>query len=132
MPALTSITVQDRETTPVDHIYVPSAPDGDVQNFRVASGVPFGAETLSISSRITATGIRKVQVRLVDPVIATETINGVDSSKFLRDARITVSLSFAAESTLQERQNAVGKTANLLSASQAFMNLVLTDLEGMY
>jgi len=132
MPALTSISVLDRESTPLAHVYVPSAPDGDVQQFRVSSGVPFGAETLSISSRITATGIRKVQVRLVDPVIATETINGVDSSKLLRDARITVSLSFAAESTLQERENAVGKCANLLAESQTFMDAVLTDLEGMY
>jgi len=132
MPALTSITVQDRETVPVDHVYVPSTPDGDIKKWRVSDGVPFGDETLNMSSRVTGNGVYKSQISMEDPVIVTETINGVDRSTKERFGSVTTTYMFSKDSTEQERANLVGKHHNLTNPSQTFVNDVIVGLEGMY
>jgi len=132
MPAITSITVDDREDTPISHVYTPTAPDGSVRKWIVSDGVPMGDEKLSMSVTKTASNQHKVRIRMVDPIVVTETINAVDRYKVERAGFASLEFTFGNNSTTQERKNLVGKLANLLASSQTFVMDVCEDLEGMY
>lgn len=132
MPSLTTISVVDRETTPVTHTYTPGAPKGDVYTWTESDGVPIGDNKLSVSSTKTGSGTYKVRIRMADPVVVTETINGVDRSKVERTAYTSLEFTFGSDSTTQERSNLVGKLADLLASDQTFMTAVMEDLEGIY
>lgn len=132
MPALTSITVDDRESTPVSHTYNPTTPKGNVWNWVNSDGVPIGDEQLSLSITKTPSGKYKVRWKLADPVVVTETINGVDRPSVERTAYAEIHFTFDEDSSAQERKNLVGKTYNLLASGQAFTTSVNEDLEGVY
>lgn len=132
MPALTSITVQDRESTPVDHTFIPDGENNGVFRFTESDGVPVGDNTLTIAKTVTGAMKRKVRLRLALPQVASEVINGVSSPKVVRTAYADLTLSFDAESTTQERENAVGILHNLLDSNSTLVNSVVTELEGLY
>jgi hypothetical protein len=132
MPALTTITVNDREDTPVAHTYTPGAPSKGVYEFVNSDGVPIGDEKLTVSISPTGNGNIRTRIRMMDPIVVTETINGVDRPKVERTAYASLEFTFSDRSSKQERENLVGKLANALSESQTFMMSVCTDLEGIY
>lgn len=131
MPALSNIAVNDRESTPVTHTFVPRGSKGDgVQLFVNSSGVPIGDEKLTVSLRESGARTR-VRIVLTDPVTVTETINGVDRVQVERVSIANLQLTFDERSTLQERKNLVGMLANAL-ASGATLDPVLTQLQDFY
>lgn len=131
MPALTTLTINDRESTPVAHVFNPAAPQGDVAVFNGTGATLFGRENLTISARQSA-GKLRVRMVITDPVVVTETINGVDRSTVSRVAIGEVKLTFDESSTLQERKNLVGLIANAMADSQTDLSLVFTQGESFY
>lgn len=128
MPNLSNITIADRESTPVDHIFTPHGEENGIATF-VESGVSLvGNNTLTISSRDTGTNV-KIRVKLDMPVVQTETINSVSFDKVTRRAIADGTFTFAKSSTLQERENAIGLFMGAMSASQTDVNKVLTAVE---
>jgi len=132
MPALTIITANDRESTPVTHSFSPDGEENGVFRFVETDGVPVGDNVLTVSKNVTPAQKRKLRVRLAMPVTVTETVNGVDSPKIVRTAYADFAFTFDKESTLQERKNLVGLMAGLLASSEPSMNEVLTELKGFY
>lgn len=104
MPNLTNITVNDRESTMI------------------------GNNILTISSRDTGTNV-KIRIKLDIPVAQTETLNGIDSTRIVRRSVSDETITFSKSSTLQERKNHIGLKYNLMAASQATVDKVLTAVE---
>lgn len=131
MPAFATITVDDRESTPVAHAFTPRSDSNGVAEFRESTGVPIGDSVLTISLRETS-GKYRARIKMAMPTVVTETINGVDYPKVARTAYADLTVTFADSSTLQERKNLIGMFANTLAASQTVPNGVLTSLEEVY
>lgn len=128
MPQITTFTLNDRESTPVGHVFTAGdKANGIVQAVR-STGIPGTDEVVTISSRDSGRN-RKVRFVLSVPIIQTETINGVSNPKEVRRGRADVTLTFDKYSTLQERKNVVGMLANALAASQTQLDAVFTALE---
>lgn len=131
MPQLAPVTLTDRESTPVDHIFSPQEIKDNVGILVNTDGVPVGNERLGVSLRYTGSRY-KATVTLQVPVIQDEIINGVSYPKILRTAYAEVTLTFANTSTLQERKNLVGMLQDALASDQPLMNSVLTELQSVY
>ena len=133
MPQLQNLVLTDRTpVTPVDHTFTPR--DIDAKGVGVVvnnSGTPIGEERCSVS--MTKRNNRFYgEVRLSLPVVATETINGVDSPAVVRTAFVTLTATFDEKSTEQERTNAIGMMASALGAGKALVNDTLVKLQGVY
>jgi len=131
MPQITPITVNDRAATPVAHTYTPQNLENGVATFFNSDGIPVGDQKLTVKVKRNP---KRVSVSLVfaDPVVVTETINGVDRPAVDRTAYANIEFNFAATSTLQERKDLVGKVEDALGSDQSFIDEVLTQLKGMY
>lgn len=132
MPQATTITVNDREATPVAHVFTPAGENTEGSWVFVNKSVEYPAGREKITVRLSTATRAKVRIVLGIPVMATEVINGVSTPKQVRFAEGVVELRFDTLSTTQERKNMVGLLANLLASGQATMNTVLTDLEDLY
>jgi len=133
MPQATTITVADRESTPVNHTYIPdNRDDNGWWRFVESDGTPVGNNLLLLRKTVSASGLIKLSVRMQDPVVVDETINGVVRSTELRMAQVGSEWIFSPHSTLQERKNLVGKKYNLMGSAQTFMMKFLQDVEGIY
>jgi hypothetical protein len=128
MPNLTNITVNDRESTPVAHVFTPDNEAGGIATFIEAGATMIGNNILTISSRDTGTNV-KIRIKLDIPVAQTETLNGIDSTRIVRRSVSDETITFSKSSTLQERKNHIGLKYNLMAASQATVDKVLTAVE---
>lgn len=131
MPSFATITVDDREDTPVAHVFTPTSIDNGVGTFHERDGVPIGDNKLTLSAR-KAGSKYKTRLVLSIPVMVTETINGVDSYKVVRTAFADVNFTFDESSSDQERENVMGIVANALASGQSTVIGVLQDLEGLH
>lgn len=131
MPQLQSLVLNDRETTPVAHTFVPRAIKGDVGMVVNTTGVPVGEKRFTISLIRNQTRI-KSRVTLVVPVVVNEVINGVSTPKVVRENIVDATFSFSVFSTEQERKNLVGMFADSLAPSKVLVNDTLVKTEGIY
>jgi len=131
MPQIAPVTLTDRESTPVAHIFTPQEIKDGVGILANTVGVPVGNERLGVSMRYTGSRY-KATVTLQVPIVQNEVINGVSYPKVIRTAYAEVNLTFANTSTLQERRNLVGMLQSALASNQALMNPVLTELQSVY
>jgi len=131
MPAITNLVLTDRATTPVNHTFVPEGIPNGTAVLVESDGVKVGDKKFSISKRKNATR-RKVHLRMVVPVVATETINGIDSPKVVRTAYANVDFNFDVRSTRQERDDLVGMLYSALANGAAMVDAAVVDLEDVY
>jgi hypothetical protein len=132
MPALQTVTVNDRTpVTPVAHVFTPkdvSSGAGLVVN---STGVPVSDEKLTVQMKKSGK-LYRGKLTLTDPVVATETINGISTPKLVRTAYATLDVTFDELSTTQERTDLIGMLANALATSVTLVHKALVDLEGVY
>lgn len=131
MAQAASITVNDRESTPVAHIFAPRAIVPGAATFVESGTVPIGEKTLIVRHRKSGTRFH-TRITLAVPTLVTETINGVSVPKVPRTAFLDLNIRFDDTSTLQERKNAVGMLANALAASQTVIDSTCCGLEGIW
>ncbi len=133
MPELTTLVLTDRESTPVDHTFTRSGgadPNG-VYVMRESADVPANSSNVKLSHRRTGNGNYVTEMRAEFPVVATETINGVNSSKLLRVAFAQIKFTFSKDSTSQERKNAIGMIQSALDATDP-VSVAAAQTEGFY
>jgi len=96
MPALQNLVLTDRQTTPVNHTFIPRSLKDEVATVVKAgsSGAPIEDMIFSISSRRVNGRVKSV-VKLKVPVVTTETVNGVARTVLLREAYIDATFTFA-------------------------------------
>jgi len=131
MPLLQAISLNDRETTPVAHVFNPHDSVNGVGIVKNTTGVPLGAETLTVSMRGSPNGRYRGKVNLTVPVVQTETINGISTPVVVRTAYVSLEVTFSDKSTLQERDNVIGMLADALAPSKTLVNDALVKLEGV-
>lgn len=131
MPALSSLTLAGTGTN--TYVYTPSHDEGDVHVFKNkdVNGVPVGDSILTMSLRQTPSGY-KAKLKLVVPVVVTETINGVASPLVARQNWVSSEFFFSDKSTLAERQELIAQWADIFDADQTLIQSVVASLEGLY
>lgn len=133
MPQLQNLVLTDRESTPVDHTFVPRDIVNGVATVIETSGVPVGNSRVSLSLRQTAgSGRYKATMQVAIPVVVNETINGVTNPKVARTAYADVTWTFESTSTEAERNNLVGMLASALAANKTLVNDTVVKLQGIY
>lgn len=132
MPQFNSVTVQDRETTPVSHVFTPRDISNGVATLVETTGVPIGENRVGISLTKTQQGRYKPVLKFQFPIVATQTVNGVSTPTVVRSTYATVEFSFHETSSLQERKNAVEMVRQFLSNGVTVPDGVLTKLEMIY
>lgn len=133
MPSFQSLVLTDRTpVTPVNITFAPREIDANgVAVTAQNTGVPVGEKRATVSLR--KKNNRFVgEVRLILPVVATETINGVSVPVVQRTAYVTLSTTFDEKSTLQERNDAIGMMASALATGKVLVNDTLVNLEGVW
>lgn len=126
-----TITVNDRETTPLAHAFAPRQVTSDLALFVESASVPIGERKLSISSRKSA-GKYRIRVKLENPTLVTEVVNSVNVPKVPRTAYADVTFTFEDTHSLQERKNTVGMFANALASTQTLVDASVTGLETVW
>jgi len=132
MPQLQNLVLKDRATTPVDHTFTPRDIVGGVGTVIETSGVPVGNSTLSISLRQTAGGRYKSTIKLSQPIVQNETVNGIVQPKVVRVSRVTAEFDFDPTSTTEERNNFVGMFQSAFDSAKELVNDTVVNLEGVY
>jgi len=135
MPALQSIVVTDRATTPVNHTLVPrslSQPNSVGVVSESGSGLPLAGQLrLTISNR-RVNGKMRSRLTLTAPVMQQQTINGVTSYTMVRSAVADLSVVFDETSTLQERTDLVGMLASALATNKVLVHSTIVDGETVW
>jgi hypothetical protein len=133
MAQATTLTVNDRQSpTPVAHTFVPQRVETEMATFSEAGAVPLGDKLFSISRRTTANGFVKCRVRLVVPVVSTDSSTGTPISTLTRTSYADMTLTFAPDSTSAERADVVGMFQNVLAASQTMVDKTIVGLENIF
>lgn len=133
MPQLSNLILKDRATpTPVDHTFTPRDITEGVGMVVESTGTPIGDNRATISLKKTPSGRYKGNVRLVLPVVQTQTINGVSSPVVVRTAYANVEVDFDQTSSEAERANAVGMLADALAPAKTLVNDTIVKLQGVY
>lgn len=135
MPSLQNLVLTDRASTPLNHTFVPAGIDqqnvGEVVN-PSSTGVPAGSERVTLSMRKGGDGRYKGKLKLVFPILATETINGVSKPVVVRNTIVNVSFDFDEMSTTQERKDAIGMTYSALAPAATLVNNTLVNVESIW
>lgn len=131
MAQAASIVVNDRAATPVAHTFAPRSITTDQALFVEAGSVPIGERRLIIDSRFT-NGKYRIRLRVVNPTLVTEVVNGVNVPKVPRTSYGESSFTFDQTSTDQERKDTVAYIANALLASQTIPMGSIVGLEGVW
>ena len=130
MPQLANIVINDGAATPVAHTFTPRDIVNGVGTLIESTGIPIGDNRLSLGLTRTSAGRYKPTVKLVLPIVQTQTVNGVSSPVVVRTAYAELSFNFDATSTTQERKDAVALSKNALANSIVLG--VAQDLQGVY
>jgi len=131
MPAISNLVLTDRAGTPVDHTFVPDGIPNGIATWVESSGVKVGDKMVTLGQRKSASRNR-VSLKIAIPVVATETINGVDNPKVVRTAYANVDFNFDRTSSRQERADLVGQLYEALSSSTTQLDKAIVDLESIY
>lgn len=132
MPQLQTTVLTDRQSTPVNHTFVPRDIVGGVGTCVESTGIPKGNSELSISTRSTSNGVYKSRIKLMVPIVQTETVNGVSRPVVVRTSYADVTFTFSSESTEEERNNLVGMFADAFDPSNVLVNDAVVKLQGVY
>ncbi len=132
MPQLQNVVLKDRKSTPVDHTFTPRDIRDGVGTVIETTGIPVGNPRLSVSLRQTPNGRYKGEVKLVAPVMVTETINGVAVQRVDRTSTISATFDYPATSTEAERNDIVGMFADALAPTKTLVNDTVVKLQGVY
>lgn len=136
MPPKQSIQVTDRAATPVNFTLLPTSLSGkNLDVFRVAVADASGnllSERSMTFRTIRAQGRFKTTIRLAYPIVVNETINGVQVPKVARTAYIDSTFNFPGDSTLQERNDAVGMFASAMAVNKPLFHDTVVKGEGIY
>lgn len=130
---ITTITVPDAATTPVNHTFVPNKIDGDTARWVEKSAThASGYWPLSISLRdpVGSNGSSKVYragLNFSQPVLVTEVINGVSQPKLAYTMRFIGEFLIPQDTTLQNRKDFRKELVGIIDS--ALFKSVVEDLD---
>jgi hypothetical protein len=123
-----NLVLTDRAGTPVNHTFTPDGKPNGIVTWVESNGVKVGDKTFTVGWRTSASR-RRVSLRLVVPVVADQTINGISSPSVIRTAYANVDFNFDVRSTKQERDDIVGMLATAIAKATTQVDKAIVDLE---
>lgn len=134
MAQLQNLVLTDRAATPVAHTFVPRDVVSNVGTVveSSASGIPIGNSRFSVNLKQTSTGKYKASLKLVVPVVAIETINGISNPKVVRTHYADVEFTFDSTSTTDERNSFVGMLQSALAPERTLVNDTIVGLQNVF
>lgn len=135
MPTFQNIVLTDATTpTPVNHTFVPQDNQGGKAIVSEAAPTEIGRLRMEITPMFKRGQGRKFLTKqlLVVPIVATETVNGVNIPKIVRTAVVDCTWSFDEQSTEQERKDAIAMFRSSLDPAKPLVYQTLTKVEGIY
>lgn len=130
MPQLNSIVLKDNAGT--DHTFTPRDIVGGVATLVQSTGVPIGDKTVTVSVNKTATGRRKVVMKVAIPVVQDQTVSGVTRPTVVRTAYADLTLTFDGTSTTAERADLRSFIGWCVHADTTLMRSIIDDLSAPY
>jgi hypothetical protein len=116
MGQITTITLNDAESTPVAHVFLPRKVVGDVAHFvEKSDSRPMGFKPLVMSHRSpdSGNGSSVVRDRITLSIPVVETVDGVDT--VVRTAVFDCEFRTSVAATEQERDNLITMSVDLLT-----------------
>lgn len=119
MGAITTITLADGASTPVNHDFVPNKIDGDIAFYHEKSaGISMGYYPLTISHRDPSpnggSDVERSKFSIACPVLVTDA-NGVQTVSHTN--RVNIEFICSQKSTLQERKDIRAFAENLIASA---------------
>lgn len=131
MPAIQNLVLKDGKTTPVNHTFTPSDVSAGVGEVVESDGTLVGEKMYTISGKVTTAGRWSAKGKLTVPVVATQVVNGVSSPVIVRKAFAEVTFSFAPDSSLDERKDAIAMLRDSLDPAKWPFD-VFANMQGVY
>jgi len=136
MPTLANITIIDRASTPVSHVFKPvdlKSGIGYLAEDR-ADGSAVGQNLLQASSQVQPSKRIKSQAKITIPKVVVETVNGVSVNKIVDTSYITVTCDYGSQFTAAERDAILGMVPKLAdtAANQPILQKVMVGAERFY
>jgi hypothetical protein len=132
MPAITSIAIYDGADTPVEHTFEPVSFDGTKAVFADFGAIALADTVLSLISRVTTGGYRKVSLKFAVPTVSEDTSTGTSIYSLVNKDHVTVDFTFGENSTEESMRNTVAFVHGATDAAQAFLYPILTERENAY
>lgn len=136
MPTLANITILDRASTPVSHVFKPrDLVDGQGFLFEDrADGSRIGENQLSAFSKKQTSGRLKAQTKISIHKTVTETVNGVAVIKVVGTSYLTVIGDYDPNFTPAECDAVLGMGMKVCdtAANQPTLNKIMTGQERLY
>lgn len=136
MPTLANITIIDRATTPVSHVFKPvdlQKGIGYLEEDR-ADGSAVGKNLLQVSSIIQPSKRIKCVAKVSIPKVVVETINGVSVNKIVDVSFLTITAEYGSQTTPADRDAILGMGVKICdtAANQPVLNKVMAGNERVY
>lgn len=136
MPTLANITIVDRATVPVSHVFKPvdlQKGIGYLEEDR-ADGSAVGKNLLQMSSTIQPSKRMKCVAKVSVPKVVVETINGVSVNKIVDVSFLTVIAEYGSQTTPADRDAILGMGGSIClpDSHQPILNKVMTGNERVY
>lgn len=131
MPQLQTLSLTDRQATPVVHAFQPESINQNVGSVVENKDVPVGNPRYSISLRQTAKSY-KGTIKFAVPVVANQAINGINTPVVVRTSYVNAEFEFDKTSTQAERNDVVGMFQSSLAPGAVLVNDTLVKLQGVY
>jgi hypothetical protein len=132
MPNMTTLTINDRQPTPVPHDFKPQGIQNGVATFIHSQGIPAGDVRLTMSQTRNQNGRRKVTMKITAPVVGDVVVDGVTKTGVQRTNYAELTFNYDETSTQTERETVMAFVAYLTGSGNAFMNAIVRDLEGFW
>lgn len=131
MPQLQTLSLTDRQSTPVVHAFIPESINQNVGSVVENKDVPIGNPRYSLSLRQTVRSY-KASLKFSVPVVVTQTANGVSTPVVTRTSYVNCEFEFDKTSTEQERKDVVGMFQSSLAPGAVLVNDTVVKLQGVY
>jgi len=131
MPQLQTLSLTDRQSTPVVHAFIPESINQNVGSVVENKDVPIGNPRFTVSLRQTARSY-KANLKFSVPVVVTQTVNGVNTPVVARTSYVNCEFEFDKTSSEQERKDVVGMFQSSLAPGAVLVNDTVVKLQGVY
>jgi hypothetical protein len=130
MATFANFTVNDRESSPVAHIFATAGRlSSDTVLWKEAGIVPAGDKTVSGQVVRVPNGSFRCRLALKVPLLGTRVADGITTYEVLDEAFFETIVRFSSKSTLQFRKNVMGMGANMLAAAITPVNDAFVNVE---
>lgn len=136
MPALQTLVITDRQSTPVNYTLSPDGEGAGKGVYTVsaadASGISISKKKVSLSRRKSSTGRVRTTVKFHAPIMVNETVNGVVKPAVAKENFFDGTFNIDPNCTTAERNDFVGMVASMFLATKPLIHDTIVGDQDVY